>query len=65
MFDTADGRQHAELFTGAVQVSGLAFNPDGRRLYAAGWGMDGVKVFDPTRDPRGRPSQSSIIRSGP
>ena len=54
MFDTADGRQHGELFTGAVQVSGLAFSPDGRRLYAAGWGMDGVKVFDPARDPRGR-----------
>ena len=54
VFDTADGRQHGELFTGAVQVSGLAFSPDGRRLYAAGWGMDGVKVFDPARDPRGR-----------
>ena len=56
VFDAADGRQHAALFTGAMQVSGLAFSPDGRRLYAAGWGMGGVKVFDPARDPRGRPS---------
>ena len=39
---------------GATNVSGLAFSPDGRRLYAAGWGMGGVKVFDPDRDPRGR-----------
>ena len=39
---------------GAQNVSGLAFSPDGRRLYAAGWGMGGVKVFDPARDPRGR-----------
>ncbi len=54
VFDAADGRQHAALFTGATQVNGLAFSPDGRRLYAAGWGMGGVKVFDPARDPRGR-----------
>ena len=56
VFDAADGREHAALFTGALQVSGLAFSPDGRRLYAAGWGMDGVKVFDPAREPRGRRS---------
>ncbi len=54
VFDAANGRQHAALFTGASQVTGLAFSPDGRRLYAAGWGMGGVKVFDPARDPRGR-----------
>ena len=54
VFDAADGRERAALFTGARQVSGLAFSPDGRRLYAAGWGMGGVKVFDPARDPRGR-----------
>ena len=39
---------------GPSDVTGLAFSPDGRRLYAAGWGMGGVKVFDPARDPRGR-----------
>ncbi len=54
VFDAADGREHAALFTGVSNVSGLAFSPDGRRLYAAGWGMGGVKVFDPARDPRGR-----------
>ena len=54
VFDAADGREHAALFTGAKQVGGLAFSPDGRRLYAAGWEMGGVKVLDPARDPRGR-----------
>src|SRR5262249_12647378 len=49
-----DGRELTAFFTGAVQVSSLAFSPDGRRLYTAGWGMGGVKVFDPARDPRGR-----------
>jgi eukaryotic-like serine/threonine-protein kinase len=54
MFDAADGRECAALFTGCHNVSGLAFSSDGRRLYAGGWGMGGVKVFDPARDPRGR-----------
>ena len=54
VFDAADGRERAALFTGSMNVSGLAFSPDGRRLYAAGWGMGGIKVFDPDRDPRGR-----------
>ena len=66
VFDSADGRERAALFTGATGVSGLAFSPDGRRLYAAGWGMGGVKVFDPARDPRSRripgwPEQSSAL----
>ena len=54
VFDAADGRERAALFTGCQNVSGLAFSPDGRRLYACGWGMGGVKVFDPDREPRGR-----------
>ena len=54
VFDAADGRPHAALFTAALQAIDLAFSPDGRRLYAAGWGMGGVKVLDPARDPRGR-----------
>jgi WD40 repeat protein/tetratricopeptide (TPR) repeat protein len=54
VFDAVDGRDRAALFTGCETVSGLAFSPDGRRLYAGGWGMGGVKVFDPARDPRGR-----------
>jgi WD40 repeat protein len=66
VFDAADGRQHAASFTGAIQVNGLAFGPDGGRLYAAGLGMGGVKVLDPARDPRGRhfpgwPTQSSAL----
>jgi WD40 repeat protein/serine/threonine protein kinase/Flp pilus assembly protein TadD len=66
VFDAADGREHAALFTGATQVSGLAFSPDGRRLYAVGWGIGGIKVFDPARDPRGRrvrgwPSQNGAL----
>jgi WD40 repeat protein/tRNA A-37 threonylcarbamoyl transferase component Bud32/tetratricopeptide (TPR) repeat protein len=60
VFDTATGRKHVALFTGATQVTGLAFSPDGRRLYAAGWGIGGVKVFDPTRDPRCRPVANSM-----
>ena len=37
------------------------------RLYAAGWGMGGIKVFDPARDPRadrqipGWPSQIGAL----
>jgi WD40 repeat protein/predicted Ser/Thr protein kinase len=54
VFDAANRRELAALFTGCMNVSGLAFSPDGRRLSAAGWGMDGIKVFDPARDPRGR-----------
>jgi WD40 repeat protein/tetratricopeptide (TPR) repeat protein len=54
VIDAADGREHFTLFTGSTCVSGLALGPDGRRLYACGWRMDGVKVFDPARDPRGR-----------
>jgi WD40 repeat protein/predicted Ser/Thr protein kinase len=54
LFDPANGQELAALFTGCVNVSGLAFSPDGRRLGAAGWGMGGIKVFDPARDPRGR-----------
>jgi WD40 repeat protein/tetratricopeptide (TPR) repeat protein len=54
VFDAADGRDRAALHAGCMNVSDLAFSPDGRRLYACGWGMGGVKVFDPARDPRGR-----------
>jgi WD40 repeat protein/serine/threonine protein kinase/tetratricopeptide (TPR) repeat protein len=54
VFDATDPGERAGLFTGCMMVTGLAFSPDGRRLYACGWGMDGVKVFDPARDPRGR-----------
>ncbi len=53
VFDAADGRARAALFTGANQATHLAFSPDGRRLHAAGWGMGGVKVLGPARDPRG------------
>jgi WD40 repeat protein/serine/threonine protein kinase/tetratricopeptide (TPR) repeat protein len=54
VIDAADGRERFTLFTGSTSVSGLALSPDGRRLYACGWRMEGVKVFDPARDPRGR-----------
>src|SRR5262249_18127735 len=54
VFDAADGRECAVLFTGCIDLSGLALSPDGRRLYAAGGGMGGGKVFEPARDPRGR-----------
>ena len=54
VYDAADGRECAASFAGCRVISGLAFSPDGRRLHAAGWGMGGVKVFDPARDPRGR-----------
>lgn len=37
-----------------MTINGLAYSPDGRRLYAAGAGMGGVKVFDPGREPGGR-----------
>jgi eukaryotic-like serine/threonine-protein kinase len=54
VFDAADGRERAALFTGSMNVSGLTFSRDGHRLDAAGWGMGGIKAFDPDRDPRGR-----------
>ncbi len=53
VFDAVDGREHAALFTGSNGIYGLAFSPDGRQLHAAVWGMGGVKVFDPAREPRG------------
>ena len=52
--DAGSGRERAHLFTGSMNVSSLAFHPDGRRLFAAGWGLGGVKIFDAERDPRGR-----------
>ena len=61
VFDASDGRQHAALFTGATQVNGVAFSPDGRRIYAAGWGIGGIKVLDPNRDPR--PQGRALARS--
>jgi WD40 repeat protein len=54
VLDAATGRERVALFTGGTKVTNLAFHPDGRRLFAAGWKMGGVKVFDPDRDPRGR-----------
>jgi WD40 repeat protein/tetratricopeptide (TPR) repeat protein len=54
VFDTAAGRERAALFTPGMNVSGLAFRRDGSRLFASGWGIGGIKVFDPRRDPRGR-----------
>jgi WD40 repeat protein/tetratricopeptide (TPR) repeat protein len=60
VFDAADGRQHAALFSGSSYGSGLAFSPDGRRLFVSGWGIGGVKVFDPARDPRCRPIVSDM-----
>jgi eukaryotic-like serine/threonine-protein kinase len=54
VYDATDGQECAASFAACRVISGLAFSPDGRRLHAAGWGMGGVKVFDPARDPRGR-----------
>jgi WD40 repeat protein len=54
VFDAVDLRDRGALFTGCMMVNGLAFGPDGRRVYAGGWEMGGIKVYDPTRDPRGR-----------
>ncbi len=54
VFDAADPGERATLFTGCMKVVGLAFSPDGRRLYAGGWGMEGIRVYDPAHDPRGR-----------
>jgi WD40 repeat protein len=54
VFDTTAGRERAALFTPGMNVTGLAFRRDGCRLFASGWGIGGIKVFDPRRDPRGR-----------
>ena len=54
LYDARSGQERAALFTGCKNVASLAFYPDGRRLFAAGWGMGGVKIFDTERDPRGR-----------
>jgi WD40 repeat protein len=53
VFDAATGDACTVLLTGSVNVSGLAFSPDGRRLFASGWRLGGVKMYDPDRDPRG------------
>ncbi len=54
LYDARSGQEQASLFTGCSKVTSLAFYPDGRRLFATGWGMDGVKIFDAEREPRGR-----------
>ena len=54
LHDARSGREHAAVLPGCENVSSLAFSPDGGRLFAAGGGMGGVKIFDTTRDPRGR-----------
>ena len=54
LYDAGSGEERAALLAGSQNVSSLAFHPDGRRLFAAGAGMDGVKIFDAGRDPRGR-----------
>ena len=54
VYDAVDGGERTTLFTGSTEACGLAFSTDGRRLYASGWGIGAVKVFDPARDPRGR-----------
>ncbi len=54
LYDAGSGRERAALFTGCENVIGLAFDRDGRRVFAAGRGMGGVKIFDSDRDPRGR-----------
>jgi WD40 repeat protein/serine/threonine protein kinase/tetratricopeptide (TPR) repeat protein len=64
VFDAADLRDRASLFTGSTMVTGLAFSPDGRRLYASGWDMEGIKVYDPTRDPHGRGIHSWLDQLG-
>ncbi len=53
VLDAADGRERAALLSGSMNATGLAFSADGRRLFASGWSMRGVKVFDPSRNPRG------------
>ena len=54
VFDAADGGERATLFNAGQEASALAFSADGRRLFSGSWGVNGVKVFDPARDPRGR-----------
>jgi WD40 repeat protein len=54
VFDAAAGRERAALFTECMTITGLAYSPNGRRLYATGAGMGGVRVFEPDRDPRRR-----------
>ena len=54
VLDATDGREDVALFGRCQNISGLSYSPDGRRLLAAGWGMGGVKIFNPSRNPRGR-----------
>ena len=51
VFDAADGRQHAALFSGNSYNSGLAFNRDGRRLFVSGWGSAGSRSSTPPAIP--------------
>ncbi len=61
-YDADSGTERAALFAGCDNVSCLAFHPDGHRLFAAGWGMGGVKIFDPEPRPP-RPRGYSLARS--
>ena len=53
-FDAGDGGSGATLFNAGKEASALAFSTDGRRLFSSAWGVKGVKMLDPARDPRGR-----------
>ncbi len=54
LHDALSGAERAAYCTDSTNVSSLAFHPDGRWLFAAGWRMGGVKIYDVEHDPRGR-----------
>ncbi len=54
LYDSRSGQERAVLFTRYMVVRSLAFSPDGHRLFAVGYGIKAVKIFDADRDPRGR-----------
>jgi WD40 repeat protein len=58
VFDAKDGSERAAFLTDETRISDLVFRGDSRRLYVAGWGLGGIRVYDPDRDPRGRSAAS-------
>jgi WD40 repeat protein len=58
LFDRASGNLNQRLRDLPDAIEHLAYSPDGRRLVAALWGSNGIRVFDAGNDYRPLPSDA-------